>query len=199
MMLPTDAAMTTRRSSLGGTLAGISLPYWLNAFPTRRLLRLVRPREQSRDCEEISEGVEEGAGGRVVQREHHESPEDVQRSLRSRELDQRKQAYEEDGGGNAASAPRPGTGARCRRSVAAAVLFIGLLALVQFSGPQASLNILWRFMVLSLDNPATRPFFDTLGDLLAVARLLARAYASLLLVRVGEVVAWETHSTNRGG
>src|SRR3989454_12283840 len=37
MMLPTDAAMTTRRSSLGGTLAGISLPYWLNAFPTRRL------------------------------------------------------------------------------------------------------------------------------------------------------------------
>src|SRR5436309_15921384 len=70
--------------------------------------RLVRPREQSRDCEEISEGVEEGAGGRVVQREDHESPEDVQRSLRSRELDQRKQAYEEDGGGNAASAPRPG-------------------------------------------------------------------------------------------
>src|SRR2546428_5578879 len=67
-----------------------------------------RPREQSRDCEEISEGVEEGAGGRVVQREDHESPEDVQRSLRSRELDQRKQAYEEDGGGNAASAPRPG-------------------------------------------------------------------------------------------
>src|SRR5947209_8501686 len=65
MMLPTDAAMTTRRSSLGGTLAGISLPYWLNAFPTLRLLRLVRPREQSRDCEEISEGVEEGAGGRV--------------------------------------------------------------------------------------------------------------------------------------
>jgi len=33
-------------------------------------------------------------------------------------------------------------------------------------------------MVLSLDDPATRPFFDTLGDLLAVARLLARAYES---------------------
>src|SRR5437667_11977614 len=77
-----------------------------------------RPGEQSRDCEEISGGVEEGAlledqlvedlGGRVVQREDHEPPEDVQRSLRSRELDQRKQAYEEDGGGNAALAPRPG-------------------------------------------------------------------------------------------
>src|SRR5205809_6445780 len=70
--------------------------------------RGVRPREQSRDCEEISEGVEEGAGGRVDQREDREPPEDVQRGLRSRELDQRKQAYEEDGGGNAASAPRPG-------------------------------------------------------------------------------------------
>src|SRR2546427_10567275 len=108
MMLPRDAAMTTRRSSLGGPLAGISLPYWLNAFPTLRLLRLVRPREQSRDCEEISEGVEEGAGGRGVQREDHESPEDVQRSLRSRAPDQRKQAYEEEGGGNTAAAPRPG-------------------------------------------------------------------------------------------
>src|SRR2546427_13127571 len=108
MMLPTDAAMTTRRSSLGGTLADISLPYWLNAFPTRRLLRLVRPREKSRDCEEVSEGVEEGAGGRVVQREDHESPEDGQRGLRARALDQGKAAYEEDGGSNPASAPRPG-------------------------------------------------------------------------------------------
>src|SRR2546422_3834497 len=81
MMLPTDAAMTTRRSSLGGTLAGISLPYWLNAFPTLRLLRLVRPREQSRDCEEISEGVEEGAGGRVVQRRSEEHTSELQSRL----------------------------------------------------------------------------------------------------------------------
>jgi len=83
-------------------------------------------------------------------------------------------------------------GARCRRSVAAAVLFVGLLALVQFSGPQASLNILWRFMVLSWDNPATQildelileksSFFDALGDLLTVARLLARASHSALLL-----------------
>src|SRR5256712_13512384 len=98
MMLPTDAAMTTRRSSLGGTLAGISLPYWLNAFPTRRLLRLVRPREQSRDCEEVSEGVEEGAGGRVVQREDHEWPEEVQRGRRAEEMGPRQQAREEGSG-----------------------------------------------------------------------------------------------------
>ena len=61
-------------------------------------------------------------------------------------------------------------------------------------------------MVLSLDNPATQifdelvleksPFFDTPGDLLAVARLLAGAsHSSLLLVRVGGVLTWGTHST----
>jgi hypothetical protein len=71
-----------------------------------------------------------------------------------------------------------------------------LLALVQFSGPHASLNILWRFMILSFDNPATQildelvleksPFFDALGDILTVARLLARAsHSAPLLAAAG--------------
>jgi hypothetical protein len=79
--------------------------------------------------------------------------------------------------------PRRVALARAQRwpRVAATVLFLALLTLVQISGPRASVNILWRFAVLSFDNPATQlldelalektPFADALGDVLAFARL----------------------------
>lgn len=67
--------------------------------------------------------------------------------------------------------------------IAAVVLFLALLLPLQLAGPQSSLNILWRFVVLSYDNPATQAldelalektaFTDALEDVLVRTRLAA--------------------------
>jgi hypothetical protein len=65
------------------------------------------------------------------------------------------------------------------------MLCLALLALIQISGPRASLNILWRYIIFSFDNPATQvldelalektPFADGLQEVLALAHLAARS------------------------
>jgi hypothetical protein len=89
----------------------------------------------------------------------------------------------------------PGTSARPRRrrGAGAAVLLLALLAFTQVWGPQASLNILWRFTVLSFDDPAsqvldelaleTTSFADAQDEVLAVTRLAAMSARRTPLVR----------------
>jgi hypothetical protein len=72
-------------------------------------------------------------------------------------------------------------GRACRTGVA--VVALALLASLQVVAPLASLNILWRFTVLSFDAPASQaldelalqktPFADPLGDVLARGSLAA--------------------------
>ena len=69
------------------------------------------------------------------------------------------------------------------------VVLAGLLSVVQLQSAQASLNILWRYTVLSWDNPATEiedqlacetaPSFDVAAEAREHVRM-ARATAALL-------------------
>jgi len=66
-----------------------------------------------------------------------------------------------------------------------ALLLLALLALLLVQVPQASLNIVWRFAVLSFDNPATQlldeltcasaPYADSAAEARESARVVSAA------------------------
>jgi hypothetical protein len=76
------------------------------------------------------------------------------------------------------------------RYLAAITLFLALLALLQISAPRASLSILWRYVVISFDNPATQvldelalektSFTDPLDDLLELGHLATSSSRPIL-------------------
>src|SRR5262245_4767538 len=90
------------------------------------------------------------------------------------------------------------------RYVAAVMLCLALLVLIQVSGPRASLNILWRFLVVSFDNPATQvldelalektAFADVLKEVLVLAHLATRSSWSAPLPAADGVVPSEVLS-----
>lgn len=71
-------------------------------------------------------------------------------------------------------------------------LFLVLVAFLQISAPQASLEILWRAALLSFDNPATQlldelavektAFRDAFAELVASTRLAASCACRFLYV-----------------